>query len=365
MKYVKRILFIFITYLISFQSISQIQRNGYPETQHLAPQADFGWSNLCFGDSTYFINQTIRGTFYLWHIVKADTDTIYTSTKKNISFLFDSVGYYTVCLQANNGHLVTQTKTIYVDSIISTTANFSFMHCSNHFINMSSCASTFKWDLGDGITSTDAFPVHEYADTGHYTVKLISYNGLNSDTITKKIFIDCEHFPNPTFTYRISYDTVFIHLIDDHVHTWHTAWLIDTLFNVFNVTDTFYVFKDTGTYDIVFYSLSNCLNTGSDQIVQVVFPKKLNYSSSFINIFPNPVSNNDYLDMYYNADSSGTVQLNIYNALGQEVWQRDDYFQAGLNERKISIMGLDYGCYFITCNRRTQIIRAKFIVRPF
>ncbi len=41
----------------------------------------------------------------------------------------------------------------------------------------SSCstnASRYKWDFGDGITSTDANPTHTYATAGTYTVKLMA-----------------------------------------------------------------------------------------------------------------------------------------------------------------------------------------------
>ena len=356
-----RILIICLFLLLSFSFFAQSHRGVYPQTQHLAPQVEFGWSNLCFGDSTYFINETIRGANYKWAILKSDTDTIYISYNKNMTFLFDSVGEYAIYLQSNNGHFTSKTKTIYVDSLSTLVADFSFIHCSNQFINMSGCASSYKWDFGNGITSTSAFPVHEYADTGHYTVKLTSYNGIDSATITKTIYIDCEHFPSPAFTWRQSYDTVFVHVVDQ-IHASLLDWLFsDTLYGG-NVNDTFVVYPDTGRYDIVFHSFNACFVTGSDQWVHVLFPKHLDLSSSVITIFQNPVSNNGYLDLYYNSDSTNKVQYSIYNALGEEISRQDDNFQTGLNERKISVAGFMDGCYYLTFLVRQKVIRAKFIV---
>ncbi len=37
----------------------------------------------------------------------------------------------------------------------------------------------FEWDFGDGTTSTDTHPVHNFAELGTYTVKMKAYNGNN------------------------------------------------------------------------------------------------------------------------------------------------------------------------------------------
>ncbi len=48
---------------------------------------------------------------------------------------------------------------------------------------------TWAWDFGDGNTSSDQSPLHVYAATGTYTVKLIVSNAFGSDTLTKNNYV--------------------------------------------------------------------------------------------------------------------------------------------------------------------------------
>lgn len=48
------------------------------------------------------------------------------------------------------------------------------------FTNMSKNADTYKWEFGDGQTSTEKDPVHTYAENGDYTVTLIA-NGKGGE----------------------------------------------------------------------------------------------------------------------------------------------------------------------------------------
>ncbi|MDQ6609734.1 MAG: PKD domain-containing protein, partial [Bacteroidota bacterium] len=59
-----------------------------------------------------------------------------------------------------------------------------------NFSNTSQNGIGYKWDFGDGTTSTTQNPSHTYSSTGQFTVKLIAFNsGGCSDTIVKTNFI--------------------------------------------------------------------------------------------------------------------------------------------------------------------------------
>ena len=50
--------------------------------------------------------------------------------------------------------------------------------------------STFHWDFGDGDSSSDVYPVHQYADTGTYRSRLIIFPGLYcADTAYSQVIV--------------------------------------------------------------------------------------------------------------------------------------------------------------------------------
>ena len=58
-----------------------------------------------------------------------------------------------------------------------------------NFVNTTSTAQSYLWDFGDGTTSTEENPSHEYSNVGNYTVQLIATNPNGSDTIRKENFV--------------------------------------------------------------------------------------------------------------------------------------------------------------------------------
>jgi len=77
------------------------------------------------------------------------------------------------------------------------------------FTNTSSSAVSYLWNFGDGVSSTEQSPTHQYSQIGQYSVKLIVYSNCGSDTITQVItllgigvinhseIINVEVFPMP------------------------------------------------------------------------------------------------------------------------------------------------------------------------
>ena len=69
-------------------------------------------------------------------------------------------------------------------------ANFSYSVSGENqitFSNNSSYASSYLWDFGDGDTSTTVNPIHNYANTGSYTVTLVAADCGIADTSTFEI----------------------------------------------------------------------------------------------------------------------------------------------------------------------------------
>lgn len=90
--------------------------------------------------------------------------------------------------------------------IFAQTANFTAnktQGCDNYsvvFTSLSTDATSFQWDFGDGSTSTLENPTNYYNAPGKYTVRLIVSDGITYDTLTKTDYIIVYTSPTIDFT---------------------------------------------------------------------------------------------------------------------------------------------------------------------
>jgi PKD repeat protein len=120
-----------------------------------------------------------------------------TGTGKNPDHSYRATGVYDVTLTVSNQYTSTsQTKKQYITVIniprtdfvadrIKGTAPFEV-----HFTDLSDGDPTsWKWDLGDGWTTSDRNPAHTYTAPGTYTISLTATNANGQDTVTKNNYI--------------------------------------------------------------------------------------------------------------------------------------------------------------------------------
>jgi len=92
-------------------------------------------------------------------------------------------GLYTTFLQDAEGCSVSESNEVRVGA--SQEANASFTYSANGtsvFFFNSSSPGTYQWDLGDGTSTTDPSPTHEYASPGDYEVCLTTTGSCGSKT---------------------------------------------------------------------------------------------------------------------------------------------------------------------------------------
>lgn len=142
-----------------------------------------------------------------------------SSTLQNPTYTYADTGIYDVSLVITNdlGCTDTLTRTNYIFVYTPPIANFvdnDTVICPGEleFTDLSTNVTDWFWDFGDGESSTDQNPIHEFQDTGYFDITLIALNNGCSDTLIVENMIyvsppiagleysfDCSQ-PN-TFTY--------------------------------------------------------------------------------------------------------------------------------------------------------------------
>ncbi|MBX2977765.1 MAG: PKD domain-containing protein [Flavobacteriales bacterium] len=148
------------------------------------PTASFlGQGAGCAPLTVSFTNTSLQGLSYQWNFGDGGT-----STADNPTYIYNVPGTYTVTLTAFGvgGGVNVFTK---VDSVVvHPRANAYFVLQPEEVVvpsqpvftyNLSSNATSYQWDFGDGATYTSLNPVHYYTSAGSYDVMLIANNQWN------------------------------------------------------------------------------------------------------------------------------------------------------------------------------------------
>jgi PKD repeat protein len=147
--------------------------------------ADF---TLCTGDSIQIINTSQDASSYVW---TASNGTFSDPSAQHPYFVPTATGSCQVTLLAINSagnNSTTQTINVVVlpGPIAAATPdanNLSLPNAVVLFANASQNATSYQWNFGDGESSTDVNPWHQYTTAGSYTVSLIALSdGCSNDT---------------------------------------------------------------------------------------------------------------------------------------------------------------------------------------
>lgn len=146
------------------------------------PTAGFTISDTtgCRPFTVSFTNTSTGASSYHWDFGNGNTSTL-----PNPSNVYLTPGQFTITLIATDA--ANQADTLVVTNLIEVVQNpvadFSASFTSTcpgnpiQFINNSSHATLYEWDLGDGLISNATNPVHTYTQPGTYTISLIAETG--------------------------------------------------------------------------------------------------------------------------------------------------------------------------------------------
>jgi gliding motility-associated-like protein len=166
-------------------------------------------TNFCLNDIITLSTPQQPGTTYLWQ-----GPNNFSSDQASVSIpvnSFNLAGRYT--LIATLGRCSSEEASIIIPEILKIpVAAFSSnppmpakVSASTRvrFINNSTDATTYLWNFGDGTTSTEENPEHEYSALGEYNVTLTAFNQACSASVVKGRFVikaDNRIFIPNTFT---------------------------------------------------------------------------------------------------------------------------------------------------------------------
>ncbi len=139
----------------------------------------------CAPHTVNFINESkfADPTTYFWDFGAGEG----TSRAIDPTYTYGRPGLYSVTLSATNllGDTVKLTKELIIEVKENPVAQFAIypttpLNVPGEILytdNRSRNASSYVWDFGDGFTSTDFEPQHQYSKEGTFTISLIAQNG--------------------------------------------------------------------------------------------------------------------------------------------------------------------------------------------
>jgi gliding motility-associated-like protein len=164
------------------------------------PVVNFTMPNVCEYDSVHFVNNTTipsnDNMTYVWNFGDNAILSVETPTH-----LYSTEGTYAVNLEATSSNGCIHDTTINVDIYDEPSAQFTVsnncVYETFDFTDYSNTTSTlvnWDWSFGDGNTSTNQSPTHDFAAEGIYQIQLVvTTNELCRDTNT----VALEVYPKP------------------------------------------------------------------------------------------------------------------------------------------------------------------------
>jgi PKD repeat protein len=147
------------------------------------PIADFiGGGEGCEPFVVHFTNLSSYASSYVWDFGDGGQSNL-----ENPTYTYYNAGEYTVSLTAigeggqNTVQHIDSVK-IYPQAFAYFTPSQTTVYIPNDpvtYFNISQNATSYQWDFGDGLTSTEENPVHYYTEIGNFTVTLTANNEYN------------------------------------------------------------------------------------------------------------------------------------------------------------------------------------------
>lgn len=197
----------------------------------VAPTAKVGLSkyNICLQESIQVIDSSVGNiSAWAWNFgANASPATANTKGPHNVQYSTGGAKTITLTITTINGNLNVN-KSISIKNDLKMSPAFTFIAKEKGivtFTNNSNNPSSTKWYFGDGDSSTQVSPTHQYSAGGSYSVKLVSTNTCNSDDSTQAVNFAWLNFAALNINPCIDEVVTYIDSSDAQVNVWNWTFI--------------------------------------------------------------------------------------------------------------------------------------------
>lgn len=284
-----------------------------------------------------FANNSTGANFFVYDF--GDGNTLRTNqSPEKVRHTFTKGGVYQIKMTASNGCSETttiETITVYPQPAAAFTADFT-TGCNMlevRFNNQTPAGRSYLWDFGDGQTSVEVNPVHQFDHTkSPYTIKLIVLGELGcSDTLTMQDYIRVAAPPKAAFVVNPdaiqllpNYTFSFVDQSDGNMKSWQWDFGDGSTSSLQHPEHTY---PDTGRYQVkmTVSSMEGCTDTISKYVQITGTPGYLFVPNAFM---PGSV-NSELITFKPKGSGLESWSISVFNKWGEMVWQSSKLDERG------------------------------------
>lgn len=233
-----------------------------------------------------------------------------TSTEQSPVVIYNSSGIFDVTLVVINSQ-GTDTLTMIDYVIVNTTPSPTFSSIVNgplvNFTNLTTNASSYLWDFGDGNTSTEINPSHQYSLNGEYSVTLSATNDCGTTMVTQSVFITSSVIANFSSSIASGCVPLEVQFMNESTNATSFEWTFtDGSPASSTLENPIVTYQNPGVYTVMLTAINS---TGSSTIIE----------TGYVVVEGLPVAN-------FSVDTSDlTVDFTNFSALGDTfLWSFGD-----------------------------------------
>jgi hypothetical protein len=211
-------------------------------------------------------------------------------------------------------------------------------------------AATYSWTGGLASISNPVTPPLTITTT--YTVTGTAANGCTGTAIST---VTVKSTPGtPTITQ--SHDTLFSNvIISGASYEWYKGGVLQT-----TTSTPYYKFPSSGIYTLKVIS-NDCPSAISANFNAILTGIKNNKLNVELSIIPNP--NNGSFEIRITSGMNKTYQLKLFNLSGQVLVDEEMNIRTGLNSKRVNLIGIEKGAYFLNIIGEDGIATQNIIVQ--